>query len=964
MENYTSPPRRGRKFLASWAGSALLGALLAFGGGAAQAAMPPAGTQIGNQALATFIDSSNVRQETKSNNVLTQVLQVGAFTLTADNTKSASVGSTVYMPHILTNTGNGADKFTLSAIDGGSSAPTMTVISIYQDSNGTGTGSGTLLCGPGGASCSTGVTVEVAAGSAYNFVVAYQVPSTAGTGWTGKGTVTAKPPAGSTIYTTASLSNTDIINLTNGAAFSVNKSLTLPAVKAPGGVDWPAAISTAAPSPAGSICNTSWPITSGSGCNYTVYTISYTNTGAATGSFAFRDVIPDGMTFVSKSAVWSGNGGVALAEPSTAPAQPVNFTVTGKTLAFSAPSVPANASGSVSFVVLVNSTALPDGSNTGNIALYGTSDCKFVDISTCATTPTNKPPFTTKQIYVPVASSLIPWTTPDTSSPLPLPSDTSTNNLVIQPTVAQNGWVRFDNYVTNAGNGVDTFNVVMNASNFPAGTQFSFFKEDGLTPLLDTNNDQIVDTGPLSPNSSIKIVVKAVLPRNAPVGSGPYSVRFDAISTAAAGTESANKTDSVWDQVTTITTMALVDLTNTAAGSNDSNNGDLGIGPSAAPTTNKDTTPGNPASFTLFIKNNDSASGLFRLSASQTQNFPGGLPAGWSVKFYPSGTTCAATGITEVSQPISVGANAQVDVVACAVPPNTPVKANVLQALYFQVISTTQASNGAIISDIKYDQVTVTPANKMQLLLVSDQTGQVSPGGSVSYQHQLTNGSTGNMGQTCGPFTVTAVSDQPTSGFNYAVTWGGADGSDNTYSSTNLLPAMAQNATVKLRVKVIAPNNAIDKWIDNVKLTVTDAGNPSCGVVFNTDSTTVIASNQMSLLKEIAQDASCNGQPGAFSTEKQTAKPGACVIYRITATNNGTSPVTKVWLADMVPAFTTYTAAQPANQCVATNATSGTVSFVHTAGSTGVSCGSDNIVLPGSGSGSVQMMFGVQLNSN
>ena len=929
--------------------------------------MPPADTQIGNQAMATFIDSSNVRQETKSNNVLTTVQQVGAYTLTSDNTKSASVGSTVYMPHILTNTGNGKDKFTLSAADGGSSAPTMTAIAIYADTNGTGIGSGTALCGAGGAPCSNGVVVEVTAGASYNFVVAYQVPATAATGWVGKGTVTAKPPSGSTIYGTASIVNTDTINLTNGAAFSVSKSLTLPAVKAPGGADWPAALSTAAPSPAGAVCSTTWPLTAGNGCNYTVYTINYTNTGAATGSFAFQDKIPAGMTYVSKSTVWSGNGGVAVTEPSTTPGQSVNYTVTGNTLAFSVPGVPANASGSVSFVVLVNSTALPDGSNTGNIALYGTTDCAFANITTCATTPTNKPPFSTQQVFVPVAAAVGPWSTPDTGTPLPLPADKTGNNLVVMPSVAQNGWVRFDNYITNAGNGVDTFNLATNGSNFPVGTLFSFFKDDGLTPLLDTNNDQIVDTGPLAPGAYTKIVVKAVLPRNAPIGTGPYSVRLEATSVASVGTLAGIKIDSVWDQVTTITTMALVDLTNTAAGSSDTLSGDLGIGPSANPTTKLDTTPGQPASFNLFIQNNDSQAGQFKLSASQTQSFPGALPAGWSVKFYAAGTSCSATGITEISQPFNVSAGQQQQVVACAVPPNTPVTSNVVQALYFQVISTTQASTGAIISDIKYDQVTVTPANKMQLLLVSDQTGQVSPGGSVSYQHILTNASTGDQGKTCGPFAVTAASDSNTSGFSYVITWGGNDGTDNTY--TGSLPAMAQGALVKLRVKVIAPANAIDKWIDNVTLSVTDNGNPSCtketGPITNIDSTTVIASNQMSLLKELAMDAACNGQPGPFTTVNVNAKPGACVIYRITATNNGTGPVSKVWINDQAPKYTSYTATQPSSQCVASsNATGGAVSFVHTPGSVGVSCGSDTVVLPGSGTGYVQMTFGVQLDSN
>src|SRR5450830_1292116 len=210
LENYTSPPPGGRKSITTWLGTTMLGALIAFGGGTAHAAAPPAGTNIGNQALATFIDGANIRQETKSNNVLTIVSQVGSLTLTNDNTKVAAVGNIVYMPHVLTNTGNATDTFTLKAADGGSNSPSMTAISIYHDPNGTGIGNGTALCSA--SSCANGVQVSVAGGSAYNFVVAYLVPGSAVSPWVGKGTVSATG-AKTEVYDPAKITVTNTDNL-------------------------------------------------------------------------------------------------------------------------------------------------------------------------------------------------------------------------------------------------------------------------------------------------------------------------------------------------------------------------------------------------------------------------------------------------------------------------------------------------------------------------------------------------------------------------------------------------------------------------------------------------------------------------------------------------------------------------------------------------------------------------------
>jgi uncharacterized repeat protein (TIGR01451 family) len=947
-----------------WIRAALWGALVFGAGGGAYAAAPPAGTQIGNQAAATFLDVNNQSQESRSNRVATVVAQVGALKLTADNTKSAGPGNTVYMPHTLTNLGNGPDNFTLKAMDGGSTAPILNSIAIYADLGGTGVPSSAPLCGPGSSvlACSSGVRVDVASGASYNFIVAYQVPATAAAGWSGKGEVTAEASSTKVPYDKPSAKNLDTINLAAGAVFAVSKALALPAVNAPGNAAWPAVVTSGYPSPAGSVCSTSWPVTVGSGCLYTVYSINYSNNGVGTGSFAFKDDIPAGMTYVSRSAVWSGRGGVALAEPSTTPAQAVNFTVNGNKLAFSVPGVQPNASGSVSFVVLVNSLASTDSANTGNVANYGNSDCIFTDIDNCATTPTNRPPFTVKQVFAPVAASVSGWMKPDLSSDLP--ANNADNNLVVVAAAAQNSWVSFTNYVTNAGNGVDSFNLSMftgAGTNFPGGTVFRFYKADGQTPLLDTNGDNLPDTGPMTPGESTAIVVKALLPANAPVGRGPYSARMDALSAGSVGTSGGVKIDSVWDQLTQVTTLSVVDLTNTAEGSSDASRGDLGAGPSAQPTTTVLATPGKPAGLRLFVKNNDSSLVSYQFAHSSSASFPGSLPTGWTVRYYASGTTCKSTDMpAELAQPFGVAAGAQADFVACVTPPSDSVTLKTTQSIYFEVKSISGTSSGATVSDVKYDAVLLSPEFKKLLALEPNLAGQVAPGGTVTYFHTITNKSTGGQSQACGPLTVTATGS---SGWSYTLMAGPAGA--EVALSNGQIPAIAAGQSLSLKVTLLAPSNAADKFIDKLTLTVTDSSTSACGEASALDTTTVSIGNQLALLKEQALDADCTGVPGAFGVGTLDVKPGACVVYRITATNTGQANITKVWLADSIPNFTSFSPNQPGNPCVASgNATGGSVQFVHAEGSRSLSCGSDAIVLPGSGTGTVTMQFGVRLDTN
>ncbi|MDN4037735.1 hypothetical protein [Massilia sp. YIM B02443] len=76
------------------------------------------------------------------------------------------------------------------------------------------------------------------------------------------------------------------------------------------------------------------------------------------------------------------------------------------------------------------------------------------------------------------------------------------------------------------------------------------------------------------------------------------------------------------------------------------------------------------------------------------------------------------------------------------------------------------------------------------------------------------------------------------------------------------------------------------------------------------EAVTIAAANSLlELVKEQALDADCNGAiEGAFTKDPITggAVPGACIRYRITATNKGATQITAVVMTDNIPANTVY----------------------------------------------------------
>jgi uncharacterized repeat protein (TIGR01451 family) len=963
----TLPTRRSRGFMppASWAGAAALTLGFLFGSSVALAAAPPANTVIGNQASATYSDAAGTTQLATSNLVQTTVQQVGSFTLDSVNqvttaivnTKIGAAGSIVYAPHTLTNTGNGTDTFTLT-VD--ADTDKFTKVEVYPDANGDGVPDGTTpLCTAAAAGvCSVPAQSVAGNNGVFRFVVAYTIPGTATsvTGAFDTATLTATPgtPA---LYTApnTSAADKDEIKLTTAAAFNVTKSIGIPSVSAPGGGAWPVA-TNGGPRSSSASCATAWSagLASSATCQYTVYTLTFNNTGGASGKFAMSDALPSGMTYVTGSAVWSSAPGTALGDGAGGDPVGIDFQVTGSTLTTVVASLGQNVTQTVSFVVLVNTTAAIGTSTTTNVGQFNPADSPAATAAAIGTLGSS----TNSAAYTVVASySIAVGTNPSTAATAVdttagTPNGTAADSTT-RPSVVAGGSVKFAQSVFNAGTGTDTVNLTVAAGTFPAGTTFVLFAADGVTPLLDTTGDGVPDSGPIAAGGSVNFVVQANVPSATAVGTGPYSAT---VTGRSAG--DTTKVDATLDTVT-IVVGSLVDLTNTAAGTGTGSvaGGDLGPGPSPQPTTTNATDAGTGTVFALFVKNNDSINNTYSLAASQSTSFPGTLPTGWTVKFVASGGTCASAAITSVA----VNAGAQGQVAACVTPPATqlPVTA---QKIYFQVQSTAVASTGVIVSDAKTDAVTVTAAQTLSATLTPNNSGQVAPGGTVVYPHTLTN--TGN--QSCGAYTLTATvpAADATLGWTTAIYLdvngdGQIDAGDTLVTGSQAGP-LAVGASQKLLVRVFAPGGASAGATDTTTVTATFTGAASCGAPSATDISTVIT-GQIRVLKTQAADVTCDGvADGAFAAAPLSLKPGQCIVYKVVATNEGTAPVTNIAINDAVPAYTSLSATQPtaATQCTS-NGVSGTA-LVYAQTATAVSCGSAaNTVAP---SGTATLTFAVKIN--
>lgn len=835
---------------------------------------PAAGTSIGNQVAVTYTDASAITRTATSNIVTTLVLQVPAFTLTATQSKNSAINAPVSFPHTLTNTGNGPDTFNVAVANQAADNFDLTGKQVRLDANCDGVGDGLPITQVG----------PVPAGSMVCLVVEASVPESPTAGQTGILQLTATSQFSLVPGPAVTITNNDTTVISPNAVISVfNKSIS--------------ANSDATPGP------------------YT-YTLTFTNTGSvAATAVTITDVIPAGFTYVTGSGRWSSSA-VALTDAAGGDpagiAYDYNVTTAGAITATIA-NLAANATQTISFNVALAAGATGTILNTAQLCY---NNGATVVPATCPATgaPSNTVPFTINKV---AATSAVSANGSGTNSV------NGTAEPVVVASAPQGGTVVFNNYVWNLGTSADSFDMTTSASSFPAGTTFQFFKSDGVTPLVDTNGNGVPDTGDIPRSNDAtctaangyvadtvagrcgyRVVVRAVLPASAS-GGPARSVTVTATSRIPGGAS-----DTVIDTLTAIAA-SNVDL---RAADNAAGTGSGTAMPSPLITT-QTVSAGASTTFTLKVNNLGTVADTYDLSASTDGTFGTTvLPAGWTVAFRLDGGagTCATLGAA-ISNTGIVNIAPAAATTICAtvsVPAGAAASSATGTDIYFRVLSPS-----TLAVDVIHDAVVV--ATTRSISLVTNNSGQIFPGGSVVYTHTIRNAGNVTEGATAGQITLALAMSGAVTGWGSSLYW---DANDNgTLDPTDplitdlsaLTPAgLAPGASARLFVRVTAPSSAAvgDANSTSVTATITGAIN---GVVapppvVATDISAVIA-GQIRVEKMQAVDNDCNGvADSAFSTGVINVAPNRCILYQTTITNQGTTVVNNVVASDATPSSTTF----------------------------------------------------------
>lgn len=849
---------------------------------AAHAAAPAAGTNISNIATASYTDANNTPRSVTSNEVKTTVLQVASFTLAADQSTTANPNGQVSLSHTLTNTGNGADTFTVSLANVTTGDDyDFSNIRIYLDADKNGIPDNNVDL--------NGKAVSVAAGQSVGLIVVGNTPNAAAAAAVGKLTVSATNTysAGINGNAATTATNTDTVTIVTGAVIQVTKSANVTAVNAGNEIE---------------------------------YTLTYKNTGnSAASNVTLKDILPANVTYVAGSGVWSGSATARTDLAGDETNGKYDFDTTSKTLNFVIASVAPNTTGTLKFKVTVNA-AVPAGS-ISNTASF---DPDGPGVGT-PEQPTNTTIVTVRSIYAGTINDSETDKYADNVAPT---APIGTKDDTITATTAQGVAVNFGKivggeeiWIHNTGNVTETYNVSVNYNSLPAGSTVQLFKADGLTPLTDTNGDPVVDGGPIAVNGSQKIVARVTLP-----STYTTTTPISAILSIKPVSNSAALADTITLSISSVTANK-VDLSN-GSGDRDGIKDDTpnaGEGPYIAGDiiTSLATNPGVAVSFPLAVTNFGTNSDNFNISSD--------LPAGWTVKYFEANSAGVCT-TTQVTNTGNITANGTAYLCATVTPPANAAPADSRDIVF------TVTSAGTGLTDLIKDRVTVNTVRNVSF--TPDRTGQIAPGGSVTYTHIITNNGnvTEGLGGNLLPFAIThtgnlgattsiyvdlnnnglADTNELVTGGDLTALLGGVQGAPGNAAIAGLQPS--ESATIL--VKVQAPTNATAGQADTSTVTITPTGSTAVSI----NDTTTVNIGQVRLTKQQALDSNCDGTPdagvGAYSLNTISAKPGTCITYQITAANDGNQPVSAVVINDTVP---TYTTLQNPPAPVLVPATKGTV---------------------------------------
>lgn len=908
-------------------------------------AYTPAGTDINNRATVTYQDANGNEYSAQSNESSVTVKEVYFADLEQDGEKFGAPGETVYFSHILTNKGNSSDDYTVGAVDDDSAA----AYTVYRDTNGNGVPD---------AGEDVVTVVSLNADEQVDLVVAVPVPANKEAGDEIDATLTVTSANGDVNDVTDAGNGADGLEGTNNDKVIVSTDAVLQLSKM-------ASVSSAK---AGDTIRYTLQLTNTGGSAATDVIIADPIPAGTTfaGIVAVNGLLAGNLDdWMDENGAWQNSPGAAYpaaanlalidedGEDLDGSGAPGGTDLPG--IRFRDKEIGVNTTVTIVYEVTVDAAA-GAGDNIRNTFIAGVDGNGDDE-------PDNPSKSNTTTTTVTQVADVDVTDTGDAAD-----DDGALNDIAKQDSAAAGAVVTFANIVANGGNGADSFDLAINndagagyggtatvpaaAAAFPSGTVFTFWDENNNVQLTDTNGNGIADTGSIDAGVDRHITVRAKLPANSGATTGgPYVATMVATSFGN-NTISDDKLEVLGEIVA-----PSVDLANSHSADLTNNAVDADAFVSGTPRNTNDTVAvGGVATFDLFVANNSGNPQSFTLGAQ--------LPDGWSVTFQevgvdldpdgsdpglPDGTVDTGSAGTTVTSTPNLPAGAIYQYKALV-----QVSSVVDEALSdfvgtvdssgenqtdgntdsdgdYPVVFTVQSSSDVDVKDKKLDAVDVIAAPSLSV--TPDGSNQVQPGGNVDYSHIIA-----NNGNTTEDVTLTATNSLVGDGWSSntqlyvnslgawvelsnlssgSVSVRAPNGSPITVdvdnSGADTVVTLEPGQRLDVQVTVFAPSNAPAGSVDTYTLSAAGSVSDSA-----TDTTEVVV-GQVRLNKQAAVDTDCDCSADTAFLDVQSAKvePGQCVIWKLTATNEGATAAQNVEITDEETEFTTLQSAEDATATVA-----------------------------------------------
>lgn len=814
---------------------------------------------ISNMAVGEYKEEgSTVVQVARSNLVQTTVIPVYNLSLKDNRTEYVRPGQAVYYHHVLTNTGNERDLYNLLGSQISGGSFTHNNIEIYLDADRNGV-----------ADTNTPITqYSLNAGDSVALIIKAIIPSSAAVNSSSQIQLIAT----STQQPSLTQNNIDTSRITDQAVLNLTKSFDKTSV-----------------------------------VNGDIATVrlTYFNNGNNSGVVNISDLLDTTqLTYVAGNENWNGQA-LNAATGSNDPTG-INYYLDtdGKTIRAQITNVPANAQGYIEFRVRVARTAPGEIPNLANM------DYDHDGLSSTAnlTTQSNTAVLTIKPIYGVVINAA--------------ENSVSGPDLLTKSAVSSGATVSFENYVWNTGTVADRFNLSFNSHNLPAGSVLEFYRTDGVTPLFDTNNDGIIDTGTLEAGAKLPIIVKVTFPLDYV---DTANTTYNIVPKAQSITDSA-KTDTVQDRTSLIQSTAsrLVDLFNSPETTgNGTGNGNVSNG--GLPWKTLTGVNNKTVVFPLTVRHTGQAT-TYNFSADADNNFATvALPTAISsVRYFSTSTTdCSVLGAEISSTRLLDNDESQlycavVEIRADAQSTSQPIP------IYFKVTSSnltaSAPSNGY---DVIQNAITINSnASQGGVSLEPDLRGQIAPGGSIVYSHILKPWGTSVLAATDSLSITNDRTGFTTTLYYDANNDGQLDATDPMIQNLSVVNAAILSSKAPIRIFNKVENTAYNT-VGVVNTSVISLKN-SVGTVLDTATDiTTITRAPVRLTKLQAKDNNCDGVADSAYTSnvlpitRNADGSGQCVLYQLTVKNLGASAIGRFNFYDYTPEAMVMSKAPTCTTCEA-----------------------------------------------